>query len=171
MFGGIVEIHHLDTFHLLDRFEKSLCLLIGDVPHHEARRPVGDKFTLHHVQADLGGGSGRQIGRQVVFHVDPVHGHCRKNDPDNHNQENQAALVDNDGRQLQHKVVLFLRFLVHDLSVPRYQISAFLRIGFHSFRLRRYRVMLPLTALEYKYLFCSFSGYYPLYLPVIVSFL
>ena len=61
--GGIVEVHHLDAFHLLDLFKQLFRFFIGDVPHHEAGRPVGNKLPLHHIQPDLGRGIRRQIGR------------------------------------------------------------------------------------------------------------
>ena len=153
VFGGIVEVHHLDAFHLLDLFKKRFRFVIGDIPHHEARRPVSDELPLHHIQSDFGRGVRRQVGGQIILDTDPVYGHRRENNPDNHNQENQTALVDNEGCKLQHKAVLFFRFLLHNPPIPRYSISALSRVIITLSRLRRYRIMLPPAAVKYKCIF------------------
>ena len=72
MAAAVVKLHGLDPIGILDSPAKLLCLLIGDILHHDIGGAEGGKFLLHQLQTLTGLGVLREIIGQTVVYLHPV---------------------------------------------------------------------------------------------------
>ena len=112
---GVVEVHHADTFHLLQPVSQFFRLLISHIADHDTGSAVCEKLFLHQVQSLPGLRGIRQIGCQVIVDLYPVHGGNAEENQHDKNQIKSFPLIHDQGGQLHHKRFVFL-FLFHRTS-------------------------------------------------------
>ena len=118
--GGLVVVHALHALHLPDLIGQLFRLGGGHVGHHQLRRAVGDELLVHHRQRLLGLGVVRQVIGQVVLHLHPVPGDGGEDQSDNGDEENETALVHDEGGQLLHKGRAVCIALAHGVRISSF---------------------------------------------------
>ena len=113
MLACIVKIHTLHAIHAFDRIAKRLGLFIGEVGRHDLGGAVSNELLLHQIQALFRAGSGGEICRQVVFHLDPVARENRENNCDPHQQEDQIPFIHDKGCHPYHDIRFILFCMFH----------------------------------------------------------
>ena len=114
MVGRMVEGDILHAGYAPDLAGDLLRAVVRHVRDHQLRRAEGHELLVHDVQALPRLGSGGQIGRQVVFHLDPVPRNGGKDHQDADHEENEIALVDDEGGQLHHEAAVLFFLLSAD---------------------------------------------------------
>ena len=123
----------VNTLHALNGFDLRLergSLIRRDVCHHDLRCAVGDELLVHNVESLLGLGIVRQIKGKVAFHLDPAAGEEGKNQQDDRKQEDEVALVYDEGGDLFHKGTAVLFGVTHGARrclLPECERRGFLR--------------------------------------------
>ena len=90
---GIVKGHPGDAVQVCDLVRQGLCPLLGHIGNHNPGRAVGDEIVIHDGQAPPGLRLLRQIGGDVIFHLDPVPGEQAEHQCHHIQQEKQVPLV------------------------------------------------------------------------------
>ena len=96
----------VDALHALDRFDlrrERGGLLGRDVRDHHLGCAEGGELLVHDVESLLCFGIVRQVGRQVVFDLDPAAGENGEDQQDDRQQKDEVPLVDNECGDLFHK--------------------------------------------------------------------
>ena len=83
-------------------------ILEADVLHHDLGGAVGDELLLHDGQALLGFGVLRQIGGDILFHLDPSQGEHREHEHRREKQQDPSPSVHHEARKPCHKALVFL---------------------------------------------------------------
>ena len=115
---ALVKAHALHALHAAQLLGDLVGAGVGHAGDHQLGRAEGGKLLRHAVQALPRLRLGGQIGRQVVFHLDPVAGHGGKNQPQRDQQKDQIALVYNKGCELYHEACTVLLFIRIDAIIP-----------------------------------------------------
>ena len=71
---GVVKFGTGDAVHSLYGFFQIFSFLIGNVGYHDSGRTVGDKLLVHDGKSLTGFRFLREIGGDVIFHIDPAGG-------------------------------------------------------------------------------------------------
>ena len=99
---GFVKLHTVNAVHPFDLLLQCGGGIRCDVGNHDPCRAEGGEVVIHHRQALAGFGIGRQVGGDVVFHLDPARCHDAENQSQNIQQKEQVAFVHNERRDLLH---------------------------------------------------------------------
>ena len=103
MVAAVVKSHTLHAVHA-SNFVRDLCgAVVGHAGKHQLGGAEGRKLIGHHIQPLPRFRLGRQVGCQVVFHLDPIAGHDGKNQHQADQKKNQIAFIDDKSGELDHE--------------------------------------------------------------------
>ena len=110
MIRRVVKYHGLHAVHRGNLVREPFCLVVCNAVNHDLVRPERDELLRHHVKPLPCHGVRREVGGQVVFHLDPALGKRRKNDQHDVQKENQVAFVHDQVGKTQHEIFVRLVF-------------------------------------------------------------